>query len=281
MRSRRRFTLKSNLGQDSSLTCCDYLAEHTGLSKSTIKDAMGKGAVWLTKQAGKRRRLRRATTMLHGGDAVEIYYDADILQLVPPSAHCIDDQQRYSVWSKPSGLMAQGTEYGDHCSLLRQVERHFHPRRPAFLVHRLDREAAGLMIIAHDGRSASRMSSLFRDHHITKHYRVQVKGHIQRERGEITLPLDGKPALTRYEVTDYDSKANVTTLDVNIVTGRLHQIRRHFEAIGHGVLGDPRYGAGNKNREGLQLIAVGLSFRCPFTGCEMTYTSHDIFKKVL
>ena len=57
-----------------------------------------------------------------------------------------------------------------------------------------------------------------------------------------------------------------TTLEVTIEAGRHHQIRRHPDAIGHPVLGDPRYGAGNKNREGMRLAAVYLAFRDPLTG---------------
>jgi tRNA pseudouridine32 synthase / 23S rRNA pseudouridine746 synthase len=281
MSAERRFTLKKTIDTATPQTCCDYLAEHAGLSKGKVKDAMVKGAVWLGTQGGKRRRLRRATTVLQPGDRVEFYYDADLLRSEPPAARCVDDLRRYSVWFKPAGLMAQGTEYGDHCALLRQVENYFHPRRPGFLVHRLDREAAGLMLVAHDGRAAARLSALFRDHRITKDYRVRVRGEVTQRRGEIDLPLDGKPALTRFTVAGYDPAADATTLEVSIATGRLHQIRRHFAMIGHGVLGDPKYGTGNKNREGLQLAAVGLHFRCPFTAREMAYAGHDIFKKGL
>lgn len=281
MNTPQRFSLTRTVEADTAHTCSDYLAEHAGLSKGKVKDAMAKGAVWLGKQGGKRRRLRRATTALQRGDVLELYYDEALLRIAPPAARCVDDQRRYSVWFKPAGLMAQGTEYGDHCALLRQVERHFQPRRPAFVVHRLDREAAGLMLIAHDGRAAAQLSALFREHRITKQYRVRVCGEVKLRQGEIDFPLDGKPALTRYAVVAYDPTARITTLEVTIATGRLHQIRRHFAMIGHGVMGDPRYGRGNKNRDGLQLEAAGLQFRCPVTGREMAYASHDIFKKAL
>ena len=63
-------------------------------------------------------------------------------------------------------------------------------------------------------------------------------------------------------------------LDVTIETGRHHQIRRHFDAIGHPVLGDPRYGAGNKNREGMRLAAVYLAVVEPFSGEEIELKLH-------
>ena len=62
---------------------------------------------------------------------------------------------------------------------------------------------------------------------------------------------------------------NVSEIDVTLHTGRLHQIRRHFEAIGCPVLGDPRYGKGNKNREGLKVNACSLCFTCPVSGKEI------------
>ena len=279
MTGRQRFSFKKTIAAETPHGCCDYLAEHTALSKSKIKDAMLKGAVWISRQGGKRRRLRRASAVLQSGDVVELYYDADLLRSVPPAAQCVDDRRRYSVWFKPAGLMAQGTEYGDHCALLRQVENHFQPRRPVFLVHRLDREAAGLMLVAHDGQAAARLSALFRDNLIAKRYRVRVRGEVQQREGEIDLPLDGKTALSRYTRVEYDAGSDVTTLEVSIATGRLHQIRRHFAMIGHGVMGDPRYGSGNKNRDGMQLVAVGLRFRCPFSGRDMDYSGHDIFTK--
>jgi len=279
MTEQQRFNFKNTIAAETSHSCCDYLAKHTVLSKSKLKDAMLKGAVWISRQGGKRRRLRRASTALHAGDVLELYYDADLLRIVPPAAQCVDDQRRYSVWFKPAGLMAQGTEYGDHCALLRQVENHFQPRRPVFLVHRLDREAAGLMIIAHDGQAAARLSALFRDNRISKRYWVRVRGEVQQHEGEIDLPLDGKAALSRYTQIDYDRGSDVTTLEVSIATGRLHQIRRHFDMIGYGVMGDPRYGSDNKNRDGMQLTAVGLRFRCPFSGRDMDYSGHDFFTK--
>jgi tRNA pseudouridine32 synthase / 23S rRNA pseudouridine746 synthase len=258
-------------------TICHYLADSTGLSKGRIKDAMIKGAVWISNKGGKRRRLRRATAIPRVGDTLELYFDPALLAIRPMEARCVDDRRRYSVWFKPAGMMAQGTDYGDHSALLRQVEIHFRPQRQVFLVHRLDREAEGLMLVAHDRQAAARLSALFRDNGISKHYRVQVRGAMGETRGVIDLPLDGKRALTRYTVADYHAASDVTTLDVMIETGRFHQIRRHLALCGHPAIGDPKYGAGNKNNEGLRLAAVGLRFRCPFGGETLRYAVHESF----
>lgn len=83
-------------------------------------------------------------------------------------------------------------------------------------------------------------------------------------KGRIETELDGKKAVTEFEVIEAGDKQS--RLRVNILTGRKHQIRRHFDAIGHPVMGDPRYGSGNKNKEGMQLKAVELRFECPIDG---------------
>lgn len=269
------FSLQRTLDAGEASTVCDYLAGLSALPKSRIKDALNRGAVWLTKVGGRRRRLRRATTMLRAGDRVELYYDAALLAREVPPGRLLADHGRYSVWYKPAGVMAQGNDFGDHCALLRQAELHFHAQRPVFLVHRLDREAAGLMLIAHDREAAGRLSALFREQRIHKRYRVRVRGVPQPEAGVIDHPLDGKAASTRYRMIEADVDSDAAVLEVEIATGRLHQIRRHLALIGHPVLGDPRYGQGNKDSAGLQLAAVGLQFRCPFGGGERRYALED------
>ncbi len=82
----------------------------------------------------------------------------------------------------------------------------------------------------------------------------------------IQIPLDDKLAITEYKVGSYNSSSNTTRVDVIIRTGRKHQIRRHFEMIGFPVMGDSRYGKGNKNTEGMKLTATALEFECPISG---------------
>lgn len=269
-----KLTVIKNVDEGTSGTACDFLAAQSGLSKARIKDAMNKGAVWIRKRKGGLRRLRRATAALSAGDRLELYYDERLLSVKPPQAQCLGDLKHYSVWYKPAGLMAQGTMYGDHCSLMRQAELFFKSGREIFLVHRLDREASGVMLLAHSRNAAARLSELFRHNLIIKQYRVEVLGNLSGRgaRGTIDLPLDGTSALTEYEVASYDPRSNTSTATVLIRTGRLHQIRRHFEMIGFPVMGDPKYGKGNKNADGMRLAAVSLKFRCPFQGKEVEFT---------
>jgi tRNA pseudouridine32 synthase/23S rRNA pseudouridine746 synthase len=268
-----KLIIKRTIRSNAEGTAADFLVSETGLSKSKIKDAMNKGALWIKKKKGGARRLRGATALIKPGDSIEFHYDEKLLSIKPPEATCLIDQRHYSAWFKPAGLMAQGTMYGDHCSLMRQVELQYGSSREVYLVHRLDREASGVMLIAHSRKAAAKLSELFQANHIVKKYRVQVLGDLTGKgmEGTIDRLLDGKSAITEYKVESYDPASNTSTADVSIRTGRLHQIRRHFEMIGFPVIGDPKYGTGNKNREGMKLVAYSLQFICPFIHEEVRF----------
>ncbi len=276
----KKLSLKKTAAPDDPRTACDFLAFHSGLPKTRIKDAMNKGAVRLKPKKGGGRRLRRASWALRTGDLIELHYDEKLLAVSPPEAHCLEDRTRYSVWCKPPGLLTQGNRFGDHCALTRRAELHFIPRRPVFPVHRLDREAAGLVILAHDKKAAAKLSALFREGRITKQYDVTVLGNPSAPApdGRIAFPLDGGAAVTEFSVRGHDPKRNTTRLDVIIRTGRLHQIRRHFDMIGCPVMGDPGYGRGNKNREGMKITAALLAFDCPFSGGPARFDLRDMMK---
>ena len=252
-------------------TAVDALARASGLPKGRIKDALAKGAVTLTR-GGKTRRLRRATFALEGGDTLSLHYNAELLARIPPQPQLIADEKQYSVWSKPAGLLAQGTLEGDHCALLRIAELQL--KREAFLVHRLDREAAGLMLVAHTAKAAAAFSALFASTdaaaRMKKLYRVEVRGTAPAA-GEIAFPVHSKPALTRFTRVAVNAARNSSTLDVELVTGRKHQIRRHCAQSGFPVLGDPQYGENNTDARGLQLFAVALEFTCPLTQRKRAY----------
>jgi tRNA pseudouridine32 synthase/23S rRNA pseudouridine746 synthase len=112
----------------------------------------------------------------------------------------------------------------------------------------------------------ARMSTLFQTHQMIKRYKARVRGNPAKSMpgGVIEFDLDGKPATTEFTLEVYEPAIDISTVHIVMGSGRKHQIRRHFDMIGHPVMGDPRYGKGNKNSEGLQLVATGLEFYCPF-----------------
>jgi tRNA pseudouridine32 synthase/23S rRNA pseudouridine746 synthase len=265
--SEQRLVIKRKVGDGDPPRAADLLVADTGLSRRAIKDAMSKGAVWIRRGRG-RRRVRRATAIARPGDRVELFYDPALLAVEPPAAALVLDRRRFSVWLKPAGLLAQGSDFGDHCSLPRQVERD--TGRRVHLVHRLDRETAGVMLLAHDPEAAARLSALFRDGAVVKRYRALVLGAPGSPGQVLTVdrPVDGRTARTDLRVVAVASAGSRVESEVEITlhTGRTHQIRRHLSGIGHPVIGDPRYGRGNKNRQGLCLAAYAIELRCPVTG---------------
>lgn len=266
MEAPRRLTVSHRVqgGDPGEAAAC--VAKVSGLSVRSVKDAMAKGAVWVSRDGKPLHRLRRVKAAVRVGDRLELNYDAALLALVPPEAALLRDAGRWSAWVKPAGLLSQGSPWGDHASLLRQVELRLD--RPTFLVHRLDREVAGVILVAHDPGAAAAFSALFREGRIVKRYRAEVAGDVEAALGReglVEAPLDGKPARTLWTILSVDPLRRTTLLEVTIETGRQHQIRRHLAGIGHPVLGDPRYGEGNR-AEGLRLTAVELAFSDPFGG---------------
>lgn len=245
----------------------DLLAEHTTLPKQRLKDALVKGAVWL-KRGGSEQRLRRATKALLRGDRLSLYYDAGLLARSAPAPTLIADECDYSVWYKPAGLLAQGTRYGDHCALLRMAEQQL--QRSTFLVHRLDREARGLMLVAHNPRAAGALSQLWQSQQVRKLYEVEVEGVLGEAgaRGVFDTPIEGRAARSEYEVIAVDPVRQRSTLRITLITGRKHQIRRHCAGQGAPVVGDYRYGRAG---EPLALTAAALHFQCPLRRIERSY----------
>lgn len=244
----------------STQTAVDFLAEKTGLPKARIKDAMNKGACWWTLK-GKQVRLRRATKALPQGTRIQLYYDEQVLSRTPPAGQLMADQGRYSIWYKPHGLLAQGSQWGDHCSLLRWVE--LERNRECFLIHRLDADAAGLMMIAHDSQAAALLSQLFQTRDLKKYYQAQVMGELIANDLRIDKALDGKESVSVVNTITISDDRSSTLVEVLIETGRKHQIRRHLSGIGHAIIGDRLYGSGSKMP--LQLLAYKLEFRCPIS----------------
>ncbi|MET0378181.1 MAG: RNA pseudouridine synthase, partial [Spongiibacteraceae bacterium] len=157
-------------------------------------------------------------------------------------------------------------------ALLRWTETAFTPARTGFLVHRLDREAEGLMVVAHSPRAARALSLLWQqtEKMLQKIYTVTVEGTVGAigSKQRIDAALDGKDSLSEIEVIDINREKNRSLLCVNLITGRKHQIRRHLAGIGFPVVGDYRYGKGG---EPLQLRASELIFCCPLTQKQRHY----------
>jgi len=258
--------------ESSECGAVDLLQGATGLSKQRIKLAMTQGAVWLTRGRNT-QRLRRAKRVLRVGDEVHLYYNADILDETPIEPALIADVGGYSVWCKPCGLRSQGSKWGDHCTVVRWAERHLVPERSALTVHRLDRAANGLILVAHSKGIAASLAKIFRERRIEKCYRALVVGDFSVHPNPLRMDqsIDGKDAVSEISLLDLSPDSKSSLVDVRIETGRKHQVRRHLAALGHPIVGDRLYGTGKEGGHDLQLTAYKLAFHCPVSNDPVEY----------
>ncbi len=134
-------------------------------------------------------------------------------------------------------------------------------------VHRLDRDTTGCLLIARTAAARDRMVSEFRAGRVHKRYRAIVIGRWTSPRAEIRTPLEGKPAITRVRLISATDTAS--HLELEIETGRTHQIRRHLAAAGHPVAGDPLYGGGRLIGPELRAVPRQMlhAEQLQFSGC--------------
>jgi 23S rRNA pseudouridine1911/1915/1917 synthase len=205
--------------------------------------------------------------------------------------HVIYQDNHLIAVHKPAGLLTQGDQTGDP-NLLDEVKawlarEHHKPGRVFLgLLHRLDRPVSGLVLFAKTSKAAARMSELFRERAIDKRYHARLEGVIEPAAGRLEHHLvrqadglsmralnaarsDSQRATLRYRTLASDGGG--CSVEIELETGRKHQIRVQFARVGHPILGDRRYGA-RKVFDGsaIALSAVRLAFVHPVTKQPLT-----------
>ena len=160
------------------------------------------------------------------------------------------------------------------------------PQRPG-IVHRLDKDTSGLMLVARGDEAHRRLARQIKQREVRRTYRALVEGHPRSRTGTIDAPLGRdyraperravggrapRQARTHFRVLEL--LAADALVEVRLETGRTHQVRAHFASIGHPVAGDPRYGHAGRHglaRQFLHSAALGL--RHPFTEQELEFSS--------
>lgn len=156
------------------------------------------------------------------------------------------------VINKPAGLLSQPDTKGEDSVVTRATFLASDPEYPPQLVHRLDRNTSGAMILALDGPTTRALTEAFKARSVDKLYWAIVSGELPPH-GRIDAPLlkdaekklvrvapDGEPAVTEYRCLTSNGRFSVA--EVHLLTGRTHQIRVHMNHIGHPLLGDAKYG---------------------------------------
>jgi len=212
---------------------------------------------------------QRTSRFLARGLAI-LYEDRDIL-----------------VVDKPSGLLTVGTEREKartaYFALTEYVRKgDARSRNRIFIVHRLDRETSGVLVFAKNEEAKFRLQRGWDE--TRKRYLAVVHGKCEKRSETITTYLTENSAYGVYSTADtkkgkwsqtaytvLKETKDLTLLDIELLTGRKHQIRVHLADRGHPVVGDKRYGRANTAHRRLALHARSLSFRHPVSGEELTF----------
>ena len=274
-------------GEDAGARLDAFLARSLpALTRSAAVRLIETGAVLVDgKAAAKSCRLA-------GGEAVSVALpDPEPIEAMPQDIplDVVYEDGDVVVVNKPAGLVVHPAPGHPDGTLVNALLHHCGGSlsgvggalRPG-IVHRIDRDTSGLIIAAKNDAAHVSLAEQLKDHSLHRIYEAVVAGGLREDRGAIELPIarhpterkkmavnhwEGRWALTHWEVLQ--RFAGYTHVQCRLATGRTHQIRVHFSAIGHPVLGDPVYGGIRKGFPGLNgqcLHAQALHFRHPRSG---------------
>ncbi len=265
-----------------------FLAKQSGLTRSRVQRLLEQGFVQVNGETP-----RKAGALLRAGDEVNLLVPeerpSDVVQTEMELDIVYEDDQ-FLVVNKPRGSVVHPAagHWEDtlvNGLLFREGELSLaDPQRPG-IVHRLDKDTTGLLVVAKTDEAHASLSAQIAVHSARREYIALVEGGVSQDAGVVDKPIGrnprdrkkmavvpgGRPARTHYRLEHRYKKTSLLVLQLE--TGRTHQIRVHMQSIGHPVCGDALYGF-SKSGAGacpLMLHARALTLRHPTTGEEMRF----------
>jgi len=264
------------------------VARVAAASRSAVAQAVEDGLIL------RNGALTKPSAALEIGDVID--YEVAAPKTIEPAAaqaiplDIVYEDEAIVVVNKAAGMVTHPAHGSPNGTLINALIAHVgelpgDPLRPG-LVHRLDRDTSGLLVVAKTQAALAALSKAMMERSIQREYLGLVAGIPEHDRGTIegaigrdphdrmkfAIRLDGKPAVTHYVL--HERLIRASELIFKLETGRTHQIRVHLRAIGHPVCGDPEYGT--RGRFGLErqfLHAARLAFDHPLTGARIDVSS--------
>ena len=274
------------------------LSEIAGISRAQAQNWISSGGVLLNGKPCRKKDI------VQDGDRLE--YDLpepEPIDCVPQNLpiSIVYEDEHLLVVNKPQGMVVHPAPGNPDGTLVNALLFHCGPRlssingkvRPG-IVHRIDKDTAGLLIVAKTDETHNGLAEQISSHSFTRIYEAVCAGCLREPSGTIDLPIgrsrsdrkkmavasssrpgDGRRAVTHYRTLGVNPSRTYSLLELKLETGRTHQIRVHLSHLGHPVAGDPVYGS-ERTRLGLSgqcLFARTIAFTHPVTGEELSFTA--------
>ena len=262
-----------------------YLAKELNISRSKVQKLIKQGLVTVNE------KVVSSNYIVKCGDFISVNDDLDYEISVEAEDIDIDvvyEDSDLLVINKASGMVVHPAPGHYSHTLVNALLYRFQisggeKYRPG-IVHRLDKDTSGLMLVAKNEKTHEKLSRMIANKEVERHYLAIVDGVIKHDTGTIDAPIGrdannrqkmavtdvhGKEAVTHFRVLEIFS--NHTLVECILETGRTHQIRVHMAYIGHPVSNDPLYGRGKSTEFGQMLHSKSIKFKHPTTGKEMFF----------
>ncbi|MGF0028350.1 RluA family pseudouridine synthase [Streptococcus alactolyticus] len=285
--------------KESGIRLDKALADLTELSRSQANEAIKNGNILVNGKAVKAKySVKEGDLVTYDLPEPEVLeYEAEDIPL-----DIVYEDDDVAVVNKPQGMVVHPSVGHTSGTLVNALMYHIHDLssingvvRPG-IVHRIDKDTSGLLMIAKNDRSHQALAEELKDKKSLRKYLAIVHGNISNDRGVIEAPIGrsekdrkkqavtakGKPAVTHFKVLE--RFGNYTLVELTLETGRTHQIRVHMAYIGHPVAGDPLYGPCKTLKgNGQFLHAQTLGFTHPTTGESLRFSVEPpaIFQETL
>ncbi len=260
-------------------------------SRNILKTVLREGQVAINGEL-----VRQFDHQLRPGQQVEVCWEKKSSPQQPHGLNIVYEDQELIIINKPSGLLTVATDKEKRktaYALLSNYVKTENPENKIFIIHRLDRETSGLLMFAKNEKIKRQIQENWTTTIDQRTYVGVVEGEVKKEEGTIVSwlheskafivyssqnPQHGQKAITHYK--KIKANKNLSLLQINLETGRKHQIRVHMQDINHPIIGDSKYGSSQSPLRRMGLHAQVLAFTHPKTG-ELCRFETEIPKKFL